>query len=148
MLSVLSAIVGDEQAAKLIANPNLGKEQTLDLLFEVAGDNLDEQGKNLVKVLVENDRLPVLAEISDLFEQLKNEREGSVDVHITSAFPIDAAQEQQLAQALKAKLGKDVQITSEEDASLVGGVKIRAGDLVIDGSIKGKVARLATELGI
>jgi len=132
----------------MIANPRLGKQQSLELLLDLGGEGLSAEARNLVKLLTENGRLQVLPEIATLFDKLKSEHEGSIEVQILSAYAIEADQQAKLAAALKSKLGKDVHITSEQDPSLLGGVKIRAGDLVIDGTIKGRIARLATEFGI
>ena len=148
MLELLSAVVVDPAMAEIISNPNLGQENTEQLITDVVGDKLSNEGQNLVKLLIENKRLQVLPEITLLFNQLKSEKEGTLEIEIVSAFDIDEAQQQKLADALKSKLGKEVKLETEKDPTLMGGVKIRAGDLVIDGSVKHKIARLATELGI
>ncbi|MBU0500679.1 MAG: F0F1 ATP synthase subunit delta [Gammaproteobacteria bacterium] len=148
MLSLMTEIVGDARIAAMITNPNLGKQMGLELLLDISGEHLSNEGRNLVRLLAENGRLSVLPEIASLFDTLKSEHEGSIDLRILTAYAIDSEQQEKLAAALKSKLGKDVRISSEQDLSLLGGVKIRAGDLVIDGSIKGKIARLATEFGI
>lgn len=148
MLELLAALAGDKRIASMITNPNLGKQKSMDLLFDVCGERLSAEGRNFVRLLAENGRLTVLPEITSLFDKLKSEYEGSIEVQILTAYAIDSSQQEKLAAALKSKLGKDVRISSEQDPSLLGGVKIRAGDLVIDGTIKGKIARLATEFGI
>jgi F-type H+-transporting ATPase subunit delta len=147
-LGLLADVVQDPAMAGLIANPKLGKAQLADLVFDIVGDKLDDEAKNLVKLLVENDRLAVAPAVAELFEERKSAQEGSLDVQVTAAFAIDSAQEAALAAALKAKLGREVRITSEQDPELIGGVRIRAGDLVIDGSVRGQLAQLANELGI
>lgn len=148
LLNLLAAVVTDDRVAAMIANPRMGKQQSLELLLDLGGESLSAEARNLVKLLAENGRLQVLPEIATLFDKLKSEHEGSIEVQILSAYAIEADQQAKLAAALKSKLGKDVHITSEQDPSLLGGVKIRAGDLVIDGTIKGRIARLATEFGI
>ena len=85
----------------------------------------------------------LLPEISVLFEEMKAQLENVVDVVVTAAQPLSEAQSAKLAQALKAKLQRDVRMTSEVDESLIGGAIIRAGDLVIDGSLTGKLSKLA-----
>jgi F-type H+-transporting ATPase subunit delta len=147
-LGLLAAVVQDPAMAGLIANPKLGKEQLVDLVFDIVGDKLDDEAKNLVKLMAENDRLVVMPAVAALFEESKNAQEGALDVQVTAAFEIDSAQEAALADALKAKLGREVRITSEQDPELIGGVRIRAGDMVIDGSVRGQLAQLANELGI
>lgn len=148
MLSLLDLLVSDSQVAKLIDNPDMGKERLEGMLLDIAGDNLNSEGINLLKLLIENKRLPIVPEITRHFDLLKSSRQGSIDVTITAAYAVNKTQEKKLASVLKEKLGRDVVISTEKDSSLIGGVKIRAGDLVIDGSIRNKLSRLATEFGI
>jgi F-type H+-transporting ATPase subunit delta len=147
-LGLLAAVVRDPAMSGLIANPKLSKTQLVELVFDIAGDKLDDEAKNLVKLMVESDRLIVMPAVAELFEAAKNAQQGTLDVQVTAAFPMDSAQETALADALKAKLGREVRITSEQDPELIGGVRIRAGDMVIDGSVRGQLAQLANELGI
>jgi F-type H+-transporting ATPase subunit delta len=107
---------------------------------------LNDAGKNFIRLLANNKRLAVLGEIYALFEQLKSQKEMSVDVEVASAFALTDDQANKLAEALKRKLGREVNLTSTEDKSLIGGVVIRAGDLVLDGSVRGKLAKLAETL--
>ena len=94
-------------------------------------------------ILAENKRLALLPEIAALYEELKSQLQNTVDVVVTSAFELSDAQADKLATALKAKLQCDVRVTSEIDESLIGGAIIRAGDLVIDGTVTGKLSKLA-----
>ena len=87
-------------------------------------------------------------EIAEMFEVRKAEHEGTIEVQVTAAFPLNAAQTAQLEESLKRKLGRDIRITSEQDPELIGGLRLRAGDLVIDGSVTGQLEQLANELGI
>jgi F-type H+-transporting ATPase subunit delta len=148
MLEFLAAVTRDPAMAGLIANPKLDQAQKGELLLDIGGGRLSDEGQNLVKVLVQNGRLGVLAEIAALYEGLKSEHEGAIDVRVLSAFEVNPAQEQALAEALRRKLGREVRISSERDPELIGGVRIRAGDLVIDGSVQGQLSQLANELGI
>ncbi|MCG7877316.1 MAG: F0F1 ATP synthase subunit delta [Candidatus Thiodiazotropha taylori] len=148
MLSFLTSVVESQEMAPIVGNPLIEQDALVSLLLEIAGDNVDEEGGNLIKVLVENGRLNVLPEIDALFEELKADKERVSKVHVTSAFALDAAQEKLIAEALKAKLGRNVTITSEKDPDLIGGIHIRAGDMVIDGSVRGQLQQLANELGI
>ena len=97
-------------------------------------------------MLVQNKRLAALSEIAELYEQLKSQKEQSVDVEITSAFPLTDEQANKLAGSLKHKLGRDVNFTTSVDKSLLGGVLVHAGDMVIDASVRGKLAKLAEKL--
>ncbi|MEH6648828.1 MAG: F0F1 ATP synthase subunit delta [Motiliproteus sp.] len=146
MLGLAAQAAQDEQVAELLRNPALAAEQKAGLILDVCADKLSEQGQNFVKILAENKRLPVLPEISALFERLKSEQQKSVDVEITSAFALTKEQQTKLAQALGTKLDREVNITSSKDASLIGGLVIRTDDLVIDGSVRGKLQKLAEAL--
>ncbi|HEC15003.1 MAG TPA: F0F1 ATP synthase subunit delta [Sedimenticola sp.] len=147
-LGLLAAIVRDQRVAAAVANPKLESGQRVALLLDICGEHLDQEGQNLVRLLVHNHRLGVLPEIAALYEELKNESQGSLDVKVISAYKVSKAQENQLAKALKKRLDRDIRVTSEIDRDLIGGVVIRAGDLVIDGSVRGNLQKLATELGI
>lgn len=147
-LELLAAVVQDQAMAKAIADPLFDRVDLTELLLEIGGDRLGAEAQNLVRLLVANGRLSVVPEIATLYEKLKAESQHKLKVHVRSAYDFTADQEQQIAAGLKRKLGLDVTITSEQDQELIGGVHIRAGDLVIDGSIKGKIEQLANELGI
>jgi F-type H+-transporting ATPase subunit delta len=148
MLALLSAVAGDPEVASLIDNPLLPPQQVQEMMLEISGDNLDEEGQNLVKLLVENDRLALLPEIATLFDRLKRERQGVLQVQVTSAYVLNAAQSKVLADVLKERLGRDIEISAEKDPKLIGGIVVRAGDLVIDGSVRGQLHKLANELRI
>ena len=148
MLGLLSAAVKDPALSGLLANPKLTMAQKAELMLEIGGGHLSEEGQNLVKLLAANGRLGIIAEIAAAYEQRKAEHQGTVDVHVVSAYALRPAQEKQIASALKAKLGREIRITSEKDTSLIGGFRLRAGDMVIDGSVSGQLSQLAHELGI
>lgn len=142
-LTTASVITSDDKVSATINNPGLTAEQKAGVMSELCGDKLNEGAKNLLSVLAENGRLTLLPEIVVQFELLKAAQENATDVVITSAFPLADAQQEKLSQALKTKLNSDIRISTEVDEALVGGVVIRAGDLVIDGSVRGKLAKLA-----
>ncbi len=100
----------------------------------------------MVNLLARNNRLSTIPEIASLFEDLKTQHEGVRQVQVLSAFDLTETQQKALAGVLKKRLGAEVEMTVETDPSLIGGVEIRAGDLVIDGSVRGKLHKLATEL--
>jgi len=147
-LKFLAALVADATMASVIVNPKFGGDKLAELLIEIGESHFDEEGQNLVKTLVQNDRLAVSGEIATLYEELKAESQRILNVHVTSAYALETTQETQIADALKAKLGYDITVTSDIDADLIGGVHIRAGDMVIDGSVSGQLQQLANELGI
>ena len=148
MLELLATAARDPALSGLIASPKLDKAQMTELMLDIAGGRLSDEGQNLVRLLVANGRLAVLPEIASLFEARKADHRGTLDVHVTAAFDLAPEQEQQLAEALKRKLGRDIRITSEPDPALIGGFRLRAGDMVIDGSVSGQLGQLANELGI
>ena len=146
MLELLASIVGQDEIKGLLGNPKVSSELLLGILLDVTGDRLTEEGKNLLRLLVENKRLAVLPEITTGFESLKKEAEGLIHVRIRSAFALTESEENQLIEMLGKRLGKRVALTVVEDPALIGGVEIRAGDLVIDGSVRGRLSRLTSEL--
>jgi F-type H+-transporting ATPase subunit delta len=113
----------------------------------LGGANFNVGMQNFVRVLAENHRLPLLPEIAAQYEGLRAAVENTVDVEVTSAVALDAAQSENLKRALSTLLKRQVRMQNSVDSSLLGGAIVRAGDLVIDGSLKGRLERLATELG-
>lgn len=147
-LGLLATLAGNPDMARQIDNPNVPRGRLQEILLDVAGDGLAPEARNLVRLLAANKRLSALPEIARLFEVLKTARRGVRQVHIRAAYAVDAAQQKKLAAALKARLNADVELTVEKDPALIGGVEIRADDLVIDASVRGKLQKLATELQI
>ncbi len=143
MLVIASEVALNEDMAKLLSHPGLTGQQQAQTLIDVCGDKLNVSGQNLVNVLAENKRISLLPQILEQFEHLKAELEKAVDVEIISAFEVSDESKQKLTDALKAKLAKDVRVTTTVDSTLVGGAIIRAGDMVIDGTVRGKLAKLA-----
>ena len=147
-LDYLAALAGDPDMARQISNPNVPRERVRDMVLEIGADALPAEAQNLVKLLTANNRLAMLPEIARLFDVLRTEQKGIRQVHVRSAYALNAAQQKSLASALKQRLGEGVELTVEKDPSLIGGIEIRADDLVIDGSVRGKLQKLATELQI
>jgi F-type H+-transporting ATPase subunit delta len=147
-LGLLGALAGDPGMVAQIANPEIPRDMARDMLLDMGGDHLPVEARNLVKLLAENKRLSVLPEITKVFDELVTAHRGVRQVHIRSAYVLDAQLQKLLATALKTKLNADVELTVVKDTSLIGGIEIRADDLVIDGSVRGKLHRLASELQI
>jgi F-type H+-transporting ATPase subunit delta len=145
-VQLLAIIATDPEAAEWLASPRVAATQKAALLIDVAGERLSPAGKNLVQVLAHNQRLPALAEIARLYEALRNDAEGVVEAVMISAQPATEEQKAKVTAALKARLGREVHLACKIDESLLGGAIIRAGDLVIDGSARGKLGRLAGAL--
>ena len=146
MLGLAAAVSQDDTMQRLLKAPRLTSAQKAATFIDVCGDKFDAQAQNFIRVAAENDRLQLLPEISSLFDLYKAEQEKSVDVEVTSAFALNQEQQDKLAKVLSARLSREVRLHATEDASLIGGVVIRAGDLVIDGSVRGKIAKLAEAL--
>jgi len=146
MLGLMARVARDPRIRVLVDNPRLSSARAAELFVSVCGEGLDEQGINLVRLLGENRRLGILPDIAELYEQLRTEAEGKVKAEIISARELSEAQKKTLSEALRARLGRDVELDVKVDPSLLGGAIIRAGDLVIDGTIKNKLARLSTTL--
>ena len=145
-LQLLSAFVSHEQLVQILANPALSNEAQAGLLIDMVADHITEPVKRFVRVLADNERLNELPAISELFDDLKAEAERIINVLVTSAQALDTREIQELETALKAKLAQDVAIETQVDESLIGGVLVTAGDIVIDGSVKGRLQGLANQL--
>jgi F-type H+-transporting ATPase subunit delta len=154
-LGIGKELLADGQVTKFLANPSLSDEIRLEFLTElfsmVAGrDSVfagsSEHGVNFLKLLIEYDRVDVLPEISDRFDALKAEVENTVDVTVISATKLDAAQVKEIEKALKSRLGRDINLSTEIDEYLIGGAVIRAGDVVIDGSVRARLEGLSNAL--
>jgi len=141
-----AAVVKDARVQNLLGNPAVTNSELAQFVIDLAGPQLDEQGRNFVQTLAENRRLAYLPEISTLFDELKDEAEGVVDVTVTSAAPLDNGQRDALSAALQRRLKRQVRLHCETDPSLLGGAVLRAGDLVIDGSVRSRLDRIAYEL--
>jgi len=146
MLGFIKAVAADENMARLAADPRVDRARFLEFFLGVCQGRVNAEGANFVRLLVENRRLSLLPEIVAQFEQRRAEAEGRVEVDVVSAFTLDPAQLKTLEQALTRKFGRAVQLHTRTDATLVGGVVIRAGDTVIDGSVKGRLNALASYL--
>ena len=146
MLGLAAAVSQDDTMQRVLKTPRLTSTDKATTFVEVCGDKFDAQVRNFLNIVSENNRMELLPEIADMFELYKAEQEQSVDVDVTSAFALSDEQQDKLAKVLSARLGREVRLHAAEDASLIGGVVIRAGDLVIDGSVRGKLAKLAEAL--
>lgn len=142
-LETAAAVAQAENMVKVLTSPSLTSEQQGSYFVEVCGDALSASAQNFIKVLSENKRLALLPEISALYEVFKANREKSVDVELFTAFELDMATQEKLATALSGTLEREVNMRAIIDKDLLGGVLIRAADVVIDGSIRGRLNKLA-----
>jgi F-type H+-transporting ATPase subunit delta len=142
-LATCAAVAADAGMDAVLDNPSLTDEQQAQTLNDVCGDATGAEVKNFVSILASNKRLSLLPEISAQFDLLKANLEKTVDVEVVSAFDLDQATADKLAGVLGRKLEREVKVSTSTDAGLLGGVLIRAGDLVIDGSVRGRLNKLA-----
>lgn len=146
VLFILASISLDADVQTLIQKPGFPADELASIFIEVAGAKLSEGGKQFVKVLTDNKRLMVLPEIHATYEALKAEQEKSLEVSVISFASMSDKQKQALSESLKSRLQREITINETVDPSILGGAIIRAGDLVIDGSVKGKLEKLKTEI--
>ena len=145
MLARMAAVAADPDMRAAIGNPKVTAEQLYGLFASLSGD-LDAPAQTLVRVLIENGRLVLLPEVRDSYDELKNEREGVVEAQITTAFPFDDGQLAGLVADLERRFKRRVTPQVTVDRNLLGGVRVQVGDEVIDGSVRGKLAAMATAL--
>lgn len=142
-LAFAARVAADPQAHALLSHPQLGRADAVTLLSpEGAGESFG----SFLAVLAENRRLPLLAEIAGLFEELRAEDERVVRAKVTSAAALPAAELDTIRVALRRRFGRDVELETAVDEALIGGAVIDVGDVVIDGSLRGKLARLQSAL--
>jgi F-type H+-transporting ATPase subunit delta len=149
-LGRMAAVTDTAEMRECIANPQLTAEQLSGLfagsVASLVGGDLPVEQQNFVRVLIDNDRLGVLPEIAQLFNELKNGHEGVKDAEVESAFPLDDAAVKTLVADLERKFQCKINVTVRVVPELIGGVRIAVGDEVIDASVRGKLAAMATAL--
>ena len=145
-LDRMAAVTDTSEMRECISDPQLSAEQLSSLFVGVVGGDLPAEQQNFVRVLIDNDRLGVLPEIAQLFNELKNGHEGVKDAEVESAFPLDDAAVKVLVADLERKFQCRINVTVRVVPELIGGVRIAVGDEVIDASVRGKLAAMATAL--
>lgn len=146
LLGAAAAVVSDPRVARLLGSPHVSSDDLVSLVAEAAGEAADTHARNYLRALAHNRRLGLLPEIARQYEVLRAEAENIVDVELVAAMQVGPAQLDRLLAALRRRLGRDVRMKTRIDASLIGGAVVQAGDLVIDGSLKGRLARLAAAM--
>ncbi len=146
ILGILSLAADDPQLKKLITDPRVTDQQLVEILIAICSKDKNEQANNLLNALAEQKRLAALPEIAKLFEVYRADREKLITVIVTSALPLSKAIKNNLLQALKIRLQCNINLVFELNPDLIGGAIIRAGDLVIDGSVRSKLLRMAHSL--
>lgn len=145
-LALLTAVTSDPQLASQIGNPTVPRERVCDIILDVCADALPAEAVNFVRLVADNARFAAIPEIARLFEERRVADQGVRHVLIRSAFDVGADEQEALAAALAKRFGGQVDLTVETDSALLGGIEIRAGDLVIDDSVRGKIKQLANAL--
>jgi F-type H+-transporting ATPase subunit delta len=148
MLAVLAAVVCEPKVQQVIKYPSIGHDQKVATLIALCREQINRkklgnQGKNFVTLLGENKRLDLLPYIAQQFEALKAELESSIEVEVRSAFELTDKQLGQLTRALQLRLSRELMLQAVVDKSLMGGLVVRAGDWVLDGSVRAKLAKLS-----
>lgn len=145
-LAFLAAVAKDPSMADKLDNPRLTRESLAELVCAIGEGQLDGAGQNLVRLLAENRRMRLLPGIAPMYEELRAEAEKKVAATVTSAQPVSDTQQKAIAEALKKRFGREVELECKVDETLIGGAVIRAGDLVIDGSVTGRLEQLVGTL--
>ena len=145
-LSLAASVAQQPAVEKLLSSPSATAEKQAEAVQIICGDELATACQNFISILSENRRLQLLPQISQQFEIMKANLEKAVDVDVVAASKLNAAQQKALSEALSAKLERKVNLQVSLDKSLLGGAVIRAGDTVIDGSIRGRLTKLAESL--
>ena len=145
-LVTVAAVVAEPSVAKVLDDPATTASQRAATVSTFIADDIPTGVTQFVSVMAENHRLALAGEVATLFAELRSALDAAANVTVTSAFDVADATIEQLAASLTTKLGKTVEMTVETDASLIGGAIIRAGDMVIDGSVRGRLQKLATAL--
>jgi len=145
-LVFLSTVMQDKELTAVIDNPRFSKEQATQLMLDICQEYIHDEAVNFLKVLIENDRLKLIPQIAELYEQYKADDEGYINVDVYSAYALTKEEQKQTVATLEKQFNKKVHATVTVDKSLIGGILVKAGDKVIDGSISGQLHQLAKRL--
>ena len=146
MLQLAAEIAEDEEVKLLIGNPRVSAKQLGDIFLEIGRSKFNAEARNLVMLLIENKRVVVLSQISQLFEQLKARHEGVLEARIVSAFAIENRQLKKLVEDLEQKFKRKIEAQVSIDPELIGGIKVEVGDEILDASVRGKLEAMAVAL--
>lgn len=146
-LAQAGQVAAHSEVKQLLVHPGVARAVKAEIIQEFVGTDVSEPVRNFFTILAETGRLVLLPEIAELFRKFRAELERTVDIDVTTAFELTEEQQQKLAQALSKKLDRQVSLSAHSDQSLIGGVVVRTGDMVIDASVRGKLTRLADSLG-
>jgi F-type H+-transporting ATPase subunit delta len=145
-LDALAAVAGNAQLLQFAHSPKVTDQQVFDVMADVAKEPLPENGKNFLSAVIENGRVAALPEIAAQFRALKNAQSGSSDAVVYSAFPIPASALGDVAGTLEKRFGRKLNVTVQEDPSLIGGIRVVVGDEVLDTSVKARLEQMKVAL--
>jgi F-type H+-transporting ATPase subunit delta len=145
-LDALAAVAANPQLLQFAENPKVTSQQVFDVVSDVARVQLPAAGQNFLRTVIDNGRLAVLPEIAQQFRELRNADTGAFDAVVYSAFPISAQQLAEVQQALEKRFGRKLNVTVQEDASLIGGIRVVVGDEVLDTSVKARLEQMKVAL--
>ena len=146
LLEFIGPVAEDPDMRQLITNPRLTQAELERIFLSICEGRVDDQARNLIALLVHNGRLAILPEIRLAYEKLKEEHEGVLEALVYSAFPLEPAELEGIAQQMGVRFKQQVRVTAKLDPSLIGGVKISVGDVVIDASVRGQLENMAVAL--
>jgi F-type H+-transporting ATPase subunit delta len=146
MLQTGAQAVGNHDVKLVITTPRVAGKQVEELMLALCGARPASVHANFLRLLVENQRLLLLPEIAAMYEALRAEAERSLDVTVSSAFELNDAQKHKIIESLKKRMGREIKLSCKVDSELLGGVVIRAGDKVIDGSARTRLIEMANAL--
>ena len=139
-----AAAVAEDETVKAYLSSSLSAQKLANTVISICGEQLDQYGQNLIRLMAENKRLSAIPTVFEEFKHYVEEHQAIAEV--TSAQPLNATQIEKIAAAMEKRLARKVKLNCNVDSSLIAGVVIRTEDFVIDGSSRGQLARLANEL--
>jgi len=145
-LETARGVVESDEFQKLERSPGVSTGQLEALIADICAADLEDSGRAFLRLLTENGRLDFLPEIAARFKELEAEDRNVAEVEVVSATDLDERQKERLAAALRTRLNREVRLSCAVDPALIGGAVVRSGDMLIDGSLRGKLERLETEL--
>ena len=146
IVGIAASVVSDERVKPLLDNPHVLPQQLVDLICDVGGRPFDRHARNFLAVMAENHRLGFLPEIAQLYGKMRADYERVLDVTVASAVELSKEQRERFSAALRKRFDRDVRLHTRIDSTLLGGAVVQADDLVIDGSVRGGLAQLATQV--
>lgn len=145
-LDALASVAANAQLLQFAGNPKVTPQQVFEVVSEVARVQLPAAGQNFLRTVIDNGRLAALPEIARQFRELRNAQSGASDATVYSAFPISAQQVADVQQALEKRFGRKLNVSVQEDASLIGGIRVVVGDEVLDTSVKARLEQMKVAL--